>query len=187
MAADGVDPTDAAATASEALPDVATPAGLVVRRARADDWERVVAAMPAWWGGRDLTHLLPRIFFEHFRATSWVADEPGGELAGFLVGFLCPDHADEAYCHFIGVAPAHRRSGLARLLYGRLIAAARADGRTAVRAVTAVVNRDSIAFHRRLGFALLPGELEVDGLPALDDPNVPEGAVVKFELRLDRE
>jgi len=56
-----------------------------------------------------------------------------------------------------------------------------------VRAVTAVVNRDSIAFHRRLGFALLPGDLEVDGLPASGDPNVPEGAVVKFQLRLDHD
>jgi len=161
--------------------------GPVVRQARADDWERVVAVMPAWWGGRDLTHLLPRIFFEHFRATSWVADEPDGALAGFLVGFLCPDHADEAYCHFVGVAPAWRRNGLARLLYARLIDATRADGRSAVRAVTAVVNRDSIAFHRRLGFTLLPSEIEVDGLPAFGDPNVPEGAVVKFELRLDHE
>ena len=168
-------------------PETVALGGVVVRQARTDDWERVVAVMPAWWGGRDLTHLLPRIFFEHFRATSWVADEPGGELAGFLVGFLCPDHSDEAYCHFVGVAPARRRGGLARLLYGRLIEAARADGRGAVRAVTAVVNRDSIAFHRRLGFALLPGDLEVDDLPASGDPNVPEGVVVKFELRLDHD
>jgi hypothetical protein len=54
-----------------------------------------------------------------------------------------------------------------------------------VRAVTSVVNRDSIAFHRRLGFVLLPGDLEVDGLPATAEPGVPEGAVVRFELRLD--
>ncbi len=173
--------------ATGAASDAAAPGGLVVRQARAADWERVVAVMPEWWGGRDLAHLLPRIFFEHFRATSWVADEPGGELAGFLVGFLCPDHPDEAYCHFVGVAPGWRRSGLARSLYERLIDVARADRRSAVRAVTAVVNRDSIAFHRRLGFALLPGELELDGLPASGDPNVPEGAVVKFELRLSHE
>ena len=51
--------------------------------------------------------------------------------------------------------------------------------------MTSVVNRDSIAFHQRLGFVLLPGELEVDGLPAFGEPSVPEGAVVHFELNLD--
>ena len=54
-----------------------------------------------------------------------------------------------------------------------------------MRAVTSVVNRDSIAFHQRLGFILLPGDFEVDGLPASGEPSVPEGAVVRFELRLD--
>ena len=157
--------------------------GLGVRHAQPDDWERVVAVMPAWWGGRDLRALLPRIFFEHFRTTSFVA-EYEERLAGFLVGFLCPTHRDEAYIHFVGVDPAWRRAGLARDLYGRFYAAALAGGRTRVRAVTSVVNRDSIAFHQRLGFAVLPGDAEIEGLPVTGDPNVPEGAVVKFELVL---
>ena len=143
-----------------------------------------MAVMPAWWGGRDLRPLLPRIFFEHFRTTSFIAERED-ELAGFLVGFLCPTHDDEAYVHFAGVAPAWRRAGLARDLYGRFYQAALAGGRTRVRAVTSVINHDSIAFHQRLGFALLPGEREIDGLPATGDPNVPEGAVVRFELVLD--
>jgi ribosomal protein S18 acetylase RimI-like enzyme len=161
-------------------------AGLTVRRVQPQDWERVMAVMPGWWGGRDLRALLPRIFFEHFRTTSFVAEREE-QLAGFLVGFLCPTHDDEAYVHFVGVDPAWRRAGLARDLYERFSAVAREAGRSRVRAVTAVVNRDSIAFHRRLDFVLLPGELEVEGLPAFGDPNVPEGAVVKFELRLDHE
>ena len=143
-----------------------------------------MAVMPAWWGGRDLRPLLPRVFFEHFRTTSFVA-ERDDELAGFLVGFLCPTHDDEAYVHFVGVGPAWRRAGLARALYGRFCEAALAGGRTRVRAVTSIVNRDSIAFHQRLGFAVLPGDAEIDGLPVTGDPNVPEGAVVKFELVLD--
>lgn len=143
-----------------------------------------MAVMPAWWGGRDLRDMLPRIFFEHFRTTSFVAEHED-KLVGFLVGFLCPTHDDEAYIHFAGVDPAWRRAGLARDLYGRFCAVARADGRRRVRAVTSVVNRDSIAFHQRLGFALLPGDFEVDGLPASGEPSVPEGAVVRFELRLD--
>jgi GNAT superfamily N-acetyltransferase len=143
-----------------------------------------MAVMPAWWGGRDLRAMLPRIFFEHFRTTSFVA-EHDDRLVGFLAGFLCPTHGDEAYIHFAGVDPAWRRAGLARDLYSRFCRLAQADGRTCVRAVTAVVNRDSITFHRRLGFELLPGDIEVDGLLASGDPEVPEGAIVRFELRLD--
>ena len=143
-----------------------------------------MAVMPAWWGGRDLRDMLPRIFFEHFRTTSFIAEHEE-ELVGFLVGFLCPTHDDEAYIHFAGVDPAWRRAGLARDLYGRFCEVARADGRRRVRAVTSVVNHDSIAFHQRLGFVLLPGDFEVDGLPAAGEPSVPEGAVVRFELRLD--
>ena len=158
--------------------------GLLVRRAQPHDWERVTAVMPQWWGGRDLRALLPSIFFEHFRTTSFVAEHEE-KLAGFLVGFLCPTHDDEAYVHFIGVDPAWRRTGLARDLYGRFCEVARADGRRSVRAVTSIVNRDSIAFHRRLGFALLPGDVEIDGLPATAELGVPEGAIVRFELRLD--
>ena len=158
--------------------------GLVIRHAQPVDWERVMAVMPGWWGGRDLRALLPRVFFEHFRTTSWVAEHED-ELVAFLVGFLCPAHRDEAYIHFAGVAPTWRRAGLARDLYHRFFEVARADERTCVHAVTSVVNRDSIAFHQRLGFVLLPGDFEVDGLPAVGDPSVPEGGVVQFELRLD--
>jgi GNAT superfamily N-acetyltransferase len=143
-----------------------------------------MAVMPEWWGGRDLRAMLPRIFFEHFRTTSWVAEHEE-RLVAFLVGFLCPTHGDEAYIHFAGVDPAWRRTGLGRDLYQRFFEVARAHGRTVIHAGTSTVNRDSIAFHQRLGFVLLPGDREVDGLPAGDDPSVPGRTVVRFELRLD--
>jgi GNAT superfamily N-acetyltransferase len=158
--------------------------GLSVRHTQPIDWERVMAVMPAWWGGRDLRALLPRIFFEHFRSTSWVVEHEE-QLVAFLVGFLCPTHEDEAYIHFAGVDPGWRHSGVARDLYGRFFEVAHANGRTVIHAGTSTVNRDSIAFHQRLGFVLLPGDREVDGLPASDDPSVPGRTVVSFELRLD--
>jgi hypothetical protein len=38
-----------------------------------------------------------------------------------------------------------------------------------VRSITSVVNTGSITFHRKLGFTLLPGSGEIDGVPvALD-------------------
>ena len=144
-----------------------------------------MAVMPDWWGGRDLRGMLPRIFFEHFRGTSLVAEHED-RLLGFLVGFFCPEHAGEAYIHFAGVDPGWRRSGLAGDLYRRFFALARADGRTVVRSVTAPVNKGSIAFHTALGFSILPGDAEVDGLPVTTDHGPQGDYVVRFELLLGR-
>jgi len=156
---------------------------LIFRRPIAQDWERVMAVMPEWWGGRDLRSMLPKIFFEHFRGTSLIAEHED-RLLGFLVGFFCPDHDGEAYVHFVGVDPAWRRAGLAGDLYRRFIVLARADRRTVVRAVTAPVNKGSIAFHTALGFRILPGDTEVDGLPVTTDPGPQGEHLVRFELCL---
>ncbi len=134
------EPTDEGdAAALEAI--ASCPARLSSPRA-SDDWERVVAVMPEWWGGRDLRDLLPRIFFEHFSSTSFVAERRRRSARRVPRRLSVPDHDDEAYVHFVGVEPAWRRAGLARRLYERFFEVARADtaGRRA-RAVTAVVNK----------------------------------------------
>ena len=101
--------------------------------------------------------LLPRLFFEHFRQTSFVAEEDG-ELLGFLNGFLSQSSPDEAYIHFVGVRPDRRGGGLARELYERFFVVARANGRSLVRSVTSPMNDGSIAFHRALGFDVERGD-----------------------------
>jgi ribosomal protein S18 acetylase RimI-like enzyme len=159
---------------------------LTFRRAIPEDWERVMAVLPAWWDGRDLRAMLPRIFFEHFHSTSLIAEHED-RLLGFLIGFYCHDHPGEAYIHFVGVDPSWRRAGLATDLYRRFFARARADGRTVARAVTAPANTTSIAFHTALGFAILPGEVEVDGVPASRAPGPQGECLVHFELVLEPE
>lgn len=145
-----------------------------------------MAVMVEWWAGRDLRAMLPRVFFEHFRSASLVA-EFEDELIGFLVGFACPDHPGEAYVHFCGVHPAWRRAGLGRDLYRRFCARARSQGCTAVRAVTAPVNTLSIAFHTGLGFTVLPGDAQLDGVPVSREPGPYGDYLVHFELVLDGE
>jgi ribosomal protein S18 acetylase RimI-like enzyme len=134
------------------VPVPASPPAL--RPARPDDYESIIAVADAWWQ-RPISQVLPRLFLDHFHRTSLIA-ESDGQLAGFLVGFLSPSLPNEAYVHFLGVSPEHRRRGLARTLYERFFEIARADGRTWVRAVTSPVNTDSIAFHQRLGFTAVP-------------------------------
>jgi len=130
---------------------------LTIRNAKPSDYDRVSPIVDDWWGGRQMRALLPRLFFEHFRETSFVAEEDG-ELVGFLNGFLSQTFPDEAYIHFVGVRPDRRGSGLARELYERFFAVARAHERSLVRCVTAPVNEGSLAFHRALGFDVERGD-----------------------------
>ena len=146
---------------------------VTLRAATAADYDSIAAVIDDWWG-RPVSHALPRLFLDHFHATSTIA-EADGDLAGFLIGFLSPSWPDAAYIHFVGVHPDHRRSGLARVLYERFFELAAADSRTVVRAVTAPVNERSIAFHRALGFTVS------DPVPGYDGPG---DVKVRFERPL---
>jgi L-amino acid N-acyltransferase YncA len=117
---------------------------------------------------------LPRLFLDHFHATSLVACSEDGQLAGFLVGIFSPASAEDAYIHFVGVAPGRRGTGLGRTLYERFFALARADGRRRVSAITAPTNAGSIAFHREMGFTV-SGPIEAYHGPG------------KARMRFDRE
>jgi len=134
---------------------------VTLRAATPADYDGIAAVVDDWWG-RPVSHALPRLFLDHFHATSTIA-EADGALAGFLIGFLSPSRPDAAYIHFVGVHPEHRRGGLARLLYERFFALAAADGRTVVRAVTAPANARSIAFHTALGFTVTDPVQGYDG------------------------
>jgi ribosomal protein S18 acetylase RimI-like enzyme len=141
---------------------------ITIRHTEPADYAGISPHLDAWWGGRPMRAMLPRLFFEHFRETSFVAEEEG-ELVGFLCGFLSQTHPEEAYIHFASVRPDRRRGGLGRDLYDRFFAAAREADRSVVRCVTAPVNQGSVAFHTRLGFEI---EAEVDDYDGAGEPRV---------------
>lgn len=132
----------------------------MIRHAEPSDYPRLIAVVDDWWGGRAMSGMLPKLFFVHFRDTSFVAEEDG-ELAGFLCGFRSQTYEHEAYVHFVGVDPARRGSGLGRDLYEHFFAAV--APRTIVRAVTSPVNERSVAFHRALGFEVESVQEDYDG------------------------
>ena len=47
----------------------------------------MIAVLDEWWGGREMRAMLPRMFFDHFEDTCFVAEDDG-RLMGFLAGFL---------------------------------------------------------------------------------------------------
>ena len=139
--------------------------GLAVRAARPADFDTIIAVADDWWG-RAMSAGLPRLFLDHFFDTSLIA-EHDGELAGFLIGFMSAAQPQQAYIHYLAVAPAWRRSGLARRLYEQFFDRARRDGRTVVKAITSPQNATSIAYHRAMGFTVSDPVKDYDG-PSLD-------------------
>ena len=107
--------------------------------------------------------MLPRLFFVHFRQTSFIAEEKS-QIVGFLIGFFSQTISDEGYIHFVGVHPDHRRQGVARVLYGRFFETMLENHRNIVRCVTAPINKNSIAFHSWMGFQIEPQESQVEGI-----------------------
>ena len=142
-----------------------------LRRPVETDHPILVARVDDWWGGRQLRQLLPRLWFQHFTGTSWVAEDQAGHLVGFLIGFASADRPDEAYIHMVGVDPNHRRDGLGRRLYETFFEDMRGRGARRVTAITWPGNQISVRFHRALGFepADGPGTQNLYGTPAYPD------------------
>lgn len=135
-----------------------------IRNACPSDYRSIICVLDAWWGGRRMSDMLPKLFFTHFRETSFIAELNGNPI-GFLIGFLSQSHAEEAYIHFVGIDPDFRKQGIATALYQQFFQTAQALGRVRVRCVTSPVNQGSIAYHLHLGFEAEPSETEVEGVP----------------------
>ncbi|MFD0772044.1 GNAT family N-acetyltransferase [Bacillus sp. CGMCC 1.60114] len=136
---------------------------MYVRKIKPEDYITIHSVINDWWGGRQMADMLPKLFFVHFQETSFII-EKDNEIAGFLCGFFSQTFEDEAYVHFVGVNPKHRREGIASALYASFCDAVRSKGRHVVKAVTSPVNQKSIQFHRDIGFDIEKGDSEIEGL-----------------------
>ncbi|MFE1174655.1 GNAT family N-acetyltransferase [Streptomyces sp. NPDC058773] len=157
------------------------PGDLTLRRPVPADHAQLQQALADWWDGlggeagalqRQL--LVPRLFLQHFADTSFLVERPDRTLHAFLIGFLSQTDPRAAYIHFVGVCPDGRREGIGSILYDRFFATARAAGRNQVRCITSPNNRNSIAYHSRMGFELEPGDrIDDDGVPVHGDYDGP--------------
>jgi len=150
-----------------------------LRPVEPSDYTPIIQVVDEWWGGRAMHEMLPRLFFVHFRQTSFIA-ESNGERVGFLIGFLSQTLPNEAYIHFAGVHPQYRLAGVGRRLYEHFFAVVRGLGRDTVRCVTAPINTNSIAFHLGMGFQIEPQETLIHDVPAYRDYDGPDGDRVLF-------
>jgi ribosomal protein S18 acetylase RimI-like enzyme len=147
------------------------PLAVRFRRPTEADHGPIVRLVDEWWGGRRISALLPRLWFQHFTRTSWIAEDEEGRLLGFLVGFISPDDPDVGYVHMIGTDPNRRRRGLGGQLYQQFFTDVAGRGVRRVAAITWPGNRVSVAFHRSIGFLPVdgPGTQHLYGSPAIPD------------------
>lgn len=125
-----------------------------LREVASGDYEYLIARVDVWWGGRSMAPMLPRLFFDHFPATTRIAcDADDGATLGFVCGFVSQADPSVAYIHFVGVDPAARGRDVGRALYRWFAAQARALGCTSIACVTSPVNTGSQAFHAAMGFS----------------------------------
>jgi ribosomal protein S18 acetylase RimI-like enzyme len=147
------------------------PGRLTFRHPTEADHPRIVGVVDEWWGGRRMRALLPRLWFRHFTGTSWIAETDDGRLAGFIVAFVSEDDPTTGYVHMVAADPNRRRTGIGRALYQQVFDDLATRGVRRVEAVTWPGDRQSVAFHRGLGFRVADGEgtRNLYGTPAYPD------------------
>lgn len=134
-----------------------------IRNAVDEDYYKVIAVIDEWWGGRQMADMLPHLFFKHFSDTSYIIEDDE-KMIGFLVAFISQTHPNESYIHFFGVDPAHRKKGVGKKTYAYFNDQIKSKGCNTVCLVTSVVNKTSIAYHTAIGFEIVKGEKEIDGI-----------------------
>jgi ribosomal protein S18 acetylase RimI-like enzyme len=153
-----------------------------IRALHSSDYALISPVVEEWWG-RPIGGVLNRVFFEHFSSTS-CALEVGGEVKGFLIGFVSQTMPTIGYIHLIGVAPDVRKLGYGGLLYERFFDLAAVHGCTEVQCITPPINSGSIAFHTQLGFEMIETGNEVNGVPVHLDYAAPGQHRVLFRKQL---
>lgn len=135
----------------------------MIRCVNESDYTYIIGVLDKWWGGRRMADMLPRLFFKHFSNTSFVFEEDG-KIIAFLIGFASQTYPGHAYIHFLGIHPEYRKAGLGRQMYQTFFDAIKLLGCSTVHLVTSPVNKNSISFHQRIGFEIVPGDCVIDGI-----------------------
>ncbi|SDJ12761.1 GNAT family N-acetyltransferase [Salimicrobium halophilum] len=156
-----------------------------IRNVTSEDYYILSPLINEWWGGRQMSEILPKLFFDHFNTSSFIAEEDGA-IFGFLIGFMSQSKKEEAYIHFAGVHPDHRQKKVGKKLYEEFFRVASENERSTVKAVTSPVNKTSIAYHSKIGFSIKDGDKSVDGIIVTQDYDGPRKDRVLFEKRITK-
>ncbi len=121
-----------------------------IRQIDKTDFDFLVTVLDRWWGGPSGQRADP-IFFYEFGEFGFVAEQ-GGDLIGFLLGFISSRNPRTGYVHLVGIHPEHRRKRVGRQLYEHFGSECRKAGVSRLKAIAPLGHEGSVRFHRALGF-----------------------------------
>lgn len=139
-----------------------------VRNINEFDFEKISFKLNDWWEGRNMSDMLPRLFFKFFKNTSYVFKNDD-EIVGFLIGFISQSNKKLGYVHFIGVNPNFRNKNIGRKLYTVFFEKMKQCKVEEIQCVTSIVNKKSIQFHRKIGFDIMEGDAVKDDISYFND------------------
>ena len=125
---------------------------MLIRGITKADFDYIVSVLDRWWGGPSSERAHP-VFFYELGSDALIAED-GGEVVGFLLGFMATHEPPTAYVHLVGIHPEHRRLGVGKRLYARFTERATEAGASMLKAITTVGNEGSLRFHEALGFVV---------------------------------
>jgi ribosomal protein S18 acetylase RimI-like enzyme len=128
---------------------VTTMGALNIRGIEKPDFDYLVSVLDRWWGGPAGQRAHPYFFYELGEYALIAEDD--GRVVGFLLGLITP-RKDSGYVHLVGIDPDFRRRGVGQRLYERFEERCRSEGVPRLKAIAAVGNDASVAFHEALGF-----------------------------------
>ncbi len=114
------------------------------------DYRHIVKVIDKWWGG-PTSALAHPVWFYELGANAMIA-EAGGQLVGFLFGFITPEKTT-GYVHLVGIDPEYRRQHVGTLLYTTFEKRCAQSGCQSLKAITTQGNEGSVRFHKALGWA----------------------------------
>jgi GNAT superfamily N-acetyltransferase len=147
---------------------------MLVRNAFPGDFLEVANKSKEWADIVIERESIYHIFTEHFRSTSFIAEDRG-EMIGYLLGYRSQSKREEALVHLIQVAPRLRGNGVGRRMFNQFEAAAKAMGCTRITTHSRPENNSCNRFYKAMGFDVVCREdtIEVNGMPAVRDYNGP--------------
>ncbi len=148
---------------------------MIIRNAGASDYQSILKATEDWCIEAKDVGLIHPVFVHQFQDTAFVAEE-GGQMIGFLLGFVSQSQPEAGYVHMVASDPDCRQQGVASALYGAFAARVSQMGCCRLVAVVHPDSRDAICFHRRLGFSSQPqdaGKMSENQLSLIRDCGEP--------------
>lgn len=145
---------------------------MYIRHMTKSDFDYLLTVIDNWWGWPTSFKFHP-VYLYQFGNTAFVMED-NGKVVGFVVGFISQTDPQEAYIHLVATEPQYRTKGIARTLYKRFFTEVFTRGCCRVRAITIPTNRESIAFHKHMGFRILEDHaIEVEGVKAVKNYSGP--------------